>query len=91
LLLIQLELEVDAYANDVVGTRVGLGTRIALASSQTLLIVVVIDATEITSIQTYLVGEFDSSTQTNAITVAGKRGVLLIVIGDSVVGTLYTT
>ena len=73
----------------MVGTRVGFRAGIALASGQARLLIVIVDATEIAGIQTNLIGQLNSGTQADAVAVAGKRRVLLVVVRNTVVGTLH--
>ena len=77
-----LELIVEAYADDVIGARVGLG------AIGCLLVVVAVNADEVTGIEANLFIDVPCATQSDAVTVAGERGVLLITVAEAVVRAL---
>ena len=81
---LRLELIVDTQTYHVVGARIGLYT------IGSLLVVVAVNRHEVAGIQTYFLSDVPGTAQTDAITVAGERGVLLVAVGESVVGTLTT-
>ena len=92
-----LELVVDTYADDIVCAGVGLGGSVSCAvvtatcgrvARGDALGVVAVDRDEVTSVQTQLLRQVQSAAQTDAVAVAGKRRVLLVLVGETVVGTL---
>ena len=71
---------------------VGVGTRERSALILVLLLLVVaIERTEIADVEAHLVGDVPSTAKAEAVAVAGKRGVLLVAVAKTVVGTLTTT
>ena len=80
----------------MVGARVDILTRIACALIAALIggvlaSVIAIDGAEVACIEAQLFGNVPSATKTYTVTVAGKRGVLLVVVRETIVGTLTTT
>ena len=79
-----LEFVVDAEADDVIRARIGFD---AVGG---LFVVVAVDADEVAGIQANLLVDVPGATQSDAVAVAGEGGVLLVAVGESVVGTLTT-
>ena len=80
-----LEFIIDTHANHVVGTAVGL------CAVSCLLLVIAVDAAEVASIETHLFVDVPCATKTHGVAVAGKGGVLLVTVAQTVVGTLAAT
>ena len=68
-----------------------IGAREGLKSICILFFVVAIEAGEVAGIETNMFVDVPSSTKTDRPTIAGKRRVLLISVGETIVGTLTTT
>ena len=81
----ELELVVDAETDDVVGARVGLFAVVGL------LVVVAVDANEIAGIQADLLVNVPGTTESDAVAIAGERGILLVTVRESVVCALTAT
>ena len=79
------ELEVHAQTNDIVRARVGL------LSVGCLLVVVAVETDEVAGIQADLLVDVPCTAQSDGVAVAGEGGVLLVTVGESVVGALTTT
>ena len=76
----------------MVGTGVNILATIVGAQVFGLLMrVVAINRAEITSVETNLLVNVPGTTETDRVAVASKRGVLLISVGEAVVGTLTAT
>ena len=78
-----LELIVEAYADDVIGARVGLG------AIGCLLVVVAVERAEVTDVEAHLLVDVPGSAEADAVTVAGERGVLLYAIAGANVMSIH--
>jgi len=91
-----LELIIQTHTDDVVGAAVDILAGIASALVATLFSgeltgVVAVEGDEVTDVEAQLVADVPGTTHTNAIAVAGERGVLLVTVGQTIVGALSAT
>ena len=68
-----------------------VGTAVGLCAVSGLFIVVAVDAAEVAGIETHLFVDVPCATKTDGVAVAGKGGVLLVTVAQTVVGTLAAT
>ena len=87
-----LELVIETDANHVVCAAVGLGSLIRGAHILVLLLGVVgVETAEVADVEAHLLVDVPGAAESETVAVAGKGGVLLIFVGQSVVSALTTT